>query len=274
MSDPYRDIDAINISTLKEVRKSPAHYLYRLANPREDETGLMLGRLNHAMILEPETVERDFAVFQGKTRRGKVWDAFEAEHLAAGRTIVKEGEYRACLGVRDAVLAHPIASQYLAAGPVEEVLTWMDAETGLRCKARLDKRSTSVGAIVDLKGTTSTDARIFGAVAARMGYHLQGAFYRRGARANGLGDLPFVIIAVEVDEPHDVTVYSIDEDAMYAGDDEVGELLARVAACRASGRWPGRYEGEQVLRLPSWAIPLDEEDTSNLDVEWPAAKGG
>lgn len=271
--DSYRDMDGINISTLKEIRKSPAHYVYRLANPREDETGLMMGRLNHSLIFEPHKVDAEYAIFQGKTRRGKAWDAFEAENLAAGKTILKENEYRSCLGVRDAVLAHPIAKQYLAEGEAEQALTWTDHPTGLLCKMRLDFRSTSHPAILDLKGTTSTDSRIFGTVAARLGYHLQAAHYVAGAKANGFGELPFVIIAVEVDEPHDVTVYALDEDVMYYAEQERQELLRKVAECRASGKWPGRYQGEQVLRLPAWALPAEEDEPTGLDLEWSRAGG-
>jgi hypothetical protein len=266
MDDRYRALDGINISTLKEIRKSPAHYVYRLANPREDETGLVLGRLNHSLVFEPEKVEKDYAIFQGKTRRGKLWDAFEAENLAAGKTILKENEYRSCLGVRDAVLAHPIARQYLAAGEAEQALQWIDQPTGLLCKMRLDFRSTSVPAIADLKGTTSTEARLFGTVAARMGYHLQAAHYVAGAKANGYGELPFVIIAVEIDAPHDVTCFALDEDTMYLAEQERQELLRLVAKCRGEGKWPGRYEGEQVLRLPAWALPAQEDEPTGLDL--------
>jgi exodeoxyribonuclease VIII len=260
----YREMEGVNISTLKELRKSPAHYVYRLAHPREDSTGLKMGRANHTLVFEPDKWQAEYAVYPGLVRRGKAWDAFEEANQ--GKTILKQEEYESCLGVRDAVLAHPIVKQYLAKGEAEKVLTWTDKETGLKCKARLDLLSHSVPAILDLKGSTSIDARIFGAVAARMVYHLQGAFYRMGARANGLGELPFLIIGVECEPPHDVAVWSLDEDALYAGEEECRDLLRRVAECRASGKWPGRYEGEQVLYLPAWAIGETEDDDTGLDL--------
>lgn len=265
----YREMDGVNISTLLEMRKSPAHYVYRLANPREDETGLMMGRANHTLVFEPEKWDAEYAIFPGATRRGKAWDEFEAANH--GKTILKGDEYRRCIGVRDAVLRHPLVKQYLAKGVGEEVLTWTDKETGLKCKCRLDFRSTSVGSILDLKGTTSTEARWFSAIAGRKGYHLQGAHYQAGAKANGHGDLPFHVIAVEVDPPHDVAVYEVSEDDLYFGAQECQTLLRRVAECRASGQWPGRYVGEQLLRLPAWALPEEAQNDSGPDLDWSAA---
>ena len=51
---------------------------------------------------------------------------------------------------------------------------------------------------------------------------------------------------------------------MYAADCEVGELLARVAQCRASGEWPGQYPGETSLYLPAWA--QQDEGINGLDL--------
>ena len=146
------------------------------------------------------------------------------------------------------------------------MLTWTDRETGLACKSRLDWLSSSQPAVLDLKFTADIDARRFGWTAARLGYHLQAAFYVMGAAANGLGELPFVIAAVQADPPHDVAIYQVDEDAMWAGEKECRRLLRMVAECRASGRWPGRYQGEQVLRLPAWAFGDENDDALDLVV--------
>ena len=51
---------------------------------------------------------------------------------------------------------------------------------------------------------------------------------------------------------------------LWAGESEVRELLAKVAAGRFSGRWPGRFTEEQEFRLPGWAMPDDEDDLTAL----------
>lgn len=254
--DEYRAIDAVNWSTLKQMRRSPKHYQFIVANPIEDTTRLALGRATHTAVLEPDKFALDYAVFRGPRRAGKDWDAFCAANR--GRTILKLDEYATALAMRDAVRAHPIAGPILASGLPEQTFTWTDPETGLECKARPDWLATAAACFADLKTTVDVDADRFGALSARMGYHGQVAFYRRGLLAHGL-DLPPKIIAVEAAEPHDVAVFAVDEDALYAGDEEVGELLRRVAECRESGKWPGRYETEMRLTLPAWAFP-DEDD--------------
>ena len=86
-----------------------------------------------------------------------------------------------------------------------------------------------------------------------MGYHMQGAFYRAGLRALGLDCPPFTIIAVEFAAPHDVGVFELDDDFLWAGELLVAECMDLVAAGRFSNQWPGRYPEKRALSLPRWA---------------------
>lgn len=262
MNDAYRALDGVNISTLKRMAVSPKQYVWDLANPPAASNVMDGGNAKHILALQPERARDLIAVYPGSRRAGKEWDRFQEEN--AGKIIRKADEYAEDGTAAEAVRTHSIVSQYLEAGEAEKVLTWTDKETGLKCKARADWISTSQPAILDLKFTADIDARRFGWTAARLGYHLQAAFYVAGAAANGLGPLPFVIAAVQADQPHDVALFLVDEDAMWAGEQECRRLLRMVAECRASGQWPGRYQGEQVLRLPSWAF--GEETDSGLDL--------
>jgi hypothetical protein len=265
--EEYLAIDAVNWSTLKEARKSPKHYLFIVSNPREDTARLALGRATHTAVLEPDRFILDFAVFRGPRRAGKDWDAFCAANK--GRTILKLEEYATCLSMRDAVRAHPAAGPLLRAGLPEQTFAAVDKETGLTLKCRTDWLATVAACFADLKTTVDVERSRFAALATRMGYFGQLAFYQRVLRANGL-DLPPKIIAVEAAEPHDVAVFPVDEDALWFADQEVGRLLRLVADCRASNRWPGRYEAEEPLAPPAWAFPQDDDSPTGLDLEVPA----
>ena len=256
----YREIDAVNWSSLKEMRKSPRHYLHRLHEPKADTAAMRRGRATHTAVFEPDRFPLDYVVWEGD-RRGKAYTAFCEQH--PHQTILKADEYATCLAMRDAVRSHPVAGPLLTPpGEAEKVLTWTDEETGLACKARLDW--WRVGLLADLKTTAEIDARRFAATVERMGYHGQAAFYRAGLAANGLDAPPFRIVAVESAAPHDVAVYLLDDDAHYAGEVLVAELMARVAAGRFSLMWPGMYPEEVQLSLPAWAFP--KEQGSALDV--------
>ncbi|MCH9838294.1 hypothetical protein K0U83_21705, partial [bacterium] len=81
MSRDYADYagkTGVNWTRLKLARTSALHY--RDTPPRKDTGSLGMLRAVHALVLEPENFDRDFAVYEGKVRRGKAWDAFVLEH--------------------------------------------------------------------------------------------------------------------------------------------------------------------------------------------------
>jgi exodeoxyribonuclease VIII len=255
--DAYLAIKAVNWSLLKEARESAAHFRARELAPLEDTTRLAVGRAAHTAVLEGDDFLRAYSLFTGARRAGQEWEAHKAANV--GRTHLKQDEYDQALAIRDAVRGHPAARRLLESGIAEQSLQWTDEETGLACKARLDWLSVAAGALVDLKTTQSVDAFAFGRRAWDMGYHGQLAFYRRGLRAHGL-DLAAKIVAVEIEPPHDVAVFAIEDDALAQADAEVGRLLRLVAECRARDEYPGRYAVEQPLRLPGWAVVTVNED--------------
>lgn len=261
----YKALDEVNWSTLKEMRQSPLHYRYRVEHPREDSTRLALGRAAHTAVFEPDRFLVEYACYKGAIRRGKKWDAFKEQH--AGETILKLDEYQLCLAIRDAVRSNADAMKYLAAGIGEQTIRWKHAGTGIACKGRVDWVSKSSPAVVDFKTTSTIETAKFGAQVARMGYHAQLAWYRDGIAYSGGEILPAVIIAAEVNPPHDVGVFVLDEDALYAGAEEYGELLHLLADCRKANRWPGRFSEAQSLRLPTWAWnDEDDGDATGLDL--------
>jgi exodeoxyribonuclease VIII len=253
----YKKIEAVNWTTLKEMRRSPLHYKHRLENERADSDTLAVGRATHTAILEPDLFPIQFAVYDG-IRRGKEWEQFKGAH--AKQTIIKRADYDRCLAMRDAVRAHPLAAPYLAHGLAEQSITWTDKGTGIKCKARLDFVSDSRPAILDLKTSATIDAARFGAIAARLGYHDQAAFYSDGFDAVHRQTLPFILIAVENEPPYDVGAFVVETDeALYLGQREYHELLERVAECRSVDCWPGQYGAERMLELPRWAFPENDD---------------
>jgi exodeoxyribonuclease VIII len=253
--DEYAAIRAVNWGTLKELAKSPKHYRHRLATPRTDNPAMAFGRAVHSAVLEPDRFPVEFTVYTNGDRRGNEWKEFAAAN--ADKTILKTAEYEKALAVRDAVRGHKRARQLLRRGKAEQSIVWIDPQTRIRCKARLD----FVGPLgmFDLKTTGDIDQRIFGGVVARMNYVGQLAFYSNGLRALGI-DRPVYIIAVEAEAPHDVAVFPVDEDTLDMGRDQVYELLHLLAGCRKRRSWPGQCPREAPLWLPSWAYPIPSDE--------------
>lgn len=260
--DEYDDIEAVNWSTLKYAERSPLAYHYRLSFPPEDTDAMKLGRATHTAVFEPDRLLHEYVMWDGGRRAGGEWEAFKAMH--AGRTILKPEEYDTACCIRDAVHAHKAAKKLLSVkGQAECTLRWVDTPTGLHCKARLDWLTART--LVDLKTTRDIDARRFGRQFAELLCHAQFAFYRMGLAAHGRKPKVY-IIAVEAAEPHDVAVYTLSDDDLWAGEQTARYALDTVAACRKSGKWPGRYETQQPLQLPPWVMPDDDEDLDLADL--------
>jgi len=258
----YRRTKAVNWSTLKEMARSPKHYRYRLENPPEETPGMRLGRAIHTAVLEPDAFPLEYVVYDGPRRAGKEWEEFA---LVNGRkTILKNDEYQTALDVRDAVQGHKLAARMLRRGRSEVTLQWTDPQTRMRCKGRLDHLRGDT--LIDLKSTRDVDNRLFGRLCANMEYHAQLAFYRRGLLATGHKPAPVYIVAVESAAPFDVAVFAVDEDVLEAGDMLVRRLLHQVKTCRRLRRWPGRYESEESLAFPEWALPAGSDYTNAIEV--------
>lgn len=243
----YASIPAVNWSTLKHLRVSPLEYQYRLTHPT-DSAAFTFGRAVHAALYEPEQFAAHWVVYPGPVRRGKEWDAFRLAH--EDDEIITLAERDAAQRMADAVRSHPVAGPMVEGSYVEQGIRWIDEETGVECKGRVDQVNGRLG---DLKSAQTIDPRQFASASARYGYHTQMAFYLDGLAANGIefGEAP-VLIAVEKDEPYDLIVYELPPNAIEKGREEYRHLLDVLALCRETGKWPGRATAPVQLTLPAW----------------------
>lgn len=258
----YREIRAVNWSSLKQLRVSPLQYQYRLSHEMTDSAMFRVGRAAHTSVLEPEAFASRHTLFPGASRRGKAWEAYLADYAGDDpRDILIEREADLALGCADAIRNCPEAMRHLHGGVAEHTITWTDADTGLACKARCDSVN---GHLVDLKATAYVSPRLFPSEAARLGYHGQIAFYLDGLVASGLlpadSPIPPVIVAVQSEPPHDVVVWTIPGDTIETGRCLYKRLMLRLIDCRDSGLWPGVAPEPVSLALPAWATKELEDD--------------
>jgi hypothetical protein len=259
----YDVVQGVSITKLKELRRSPMHYQYRLAHPKTSGP-LTLGIASHIAVLEPDRFAEEFATWTRVTdagamapRKGQYWDAFCSEN--PGRTILKPAEAELCQQIAKAVRADPIAMKYLVSGDPEVTLLW---ETqGRQCKGRADwlTKIDSKPFIVGLK--TARDCRpfVFGSQCAKLGYHLQFAFYSDGYETIAGARASLIEIVVESAPPHAVAVYRITEDVLAQGRDEYLRLLDVLTECEATNDWPGPVPREEDLTLPTWAYDAQDD---------------
>lgn len=232
---------------------------------------MTLGTATHVAILEPERYATEFAVWDritdgGKSapRSGQHWEKFRDAN--PGRKILTMAENAEAKLMAAAVRADATAMKYLASGEPEVTLEWdMD---GRPCKGRVDWLTAIDGKPVIVGVKSARDARhmIFGSQAAKLDYALQWAWYFDGFIANKNETPRMIEIVVENDAPYAVATYVIDNDILLQGRDNYRELLKILAECEDADFWPGPEQGEQILTLPSWYYPSDE-DMSDLGLE-------
>jgi len=251
----------VRSTLLKALRSgSPLHYRHAADNPQAGRTASRTNlQANHCAMLEPERFATDYAVFPGKTRRGKAWDAWQASHPGVeGLTAAGHAEATAIgLAVRSHHAAGPIVCN---AQHIEMEHEWRDEKTGLSCLLKADlvlEMGSHRVLLGDLKGVESTDLRTIQRQSYRLGYPLQMAHYRAGIQAKYGAHyrVDVAIIAVETRPPYDVAVVYLSDDVMTHAETEWRDLMSIIAECTETGIWPGRHTSAQVMDIPSWLEP-------------------
>lgn len=267
--------------------KSPAHLMAHLAEPPKSTEALRIGHAVHSAILEPDSFESNYIVAatceqikkgdgkrctnSGIVQTPKGWacgiHSAGLPVIESAATVISESEYTICLKVRDAVHAHAKAHGLLSGDGAQKELSivWVDRDTGLLCKARIDCRSPLIagGVIVDVKSARDASPDGFAKSIYDHGYHRQGALYLEGCEAVELPTQHFVNVAVEKEAPFAVVVYRLREDAILAGANQLKPLKALYADCLAKGEWPG-YSGDVMdISIPEWAAKRIEQESSD-----------
>jgi hypothetical protein len=271
--DVYAKTRGVSITRLKELKRSPLHFQYRRNAPDVETAPLRLGIAAHCATLEPERFERDYAIWTRRTdsgrlapRTGKAWDEFEASAVADGRRVLTDKEYESAMAISRAVRSDETARKFLATGDPEVTMEWQF--NGRACKGRIDWHTQMDGGHVVVGLKTARDCRpfVFGSAAAKLGYHLQWAFYRDGYEAI-TGRVPAMVeIVVESAPPYAVATYVIPSDVIEQGREEYEDLMRILAECERENHWPGPVIGEQHLTLPSWAYE-SHDDIGDLGLE-------
>lgn len=269
--EEYRRLPGISVSTLKAMRRSPLHYRHAIDHPSQPSASMTLGTATHAAILEPSLFEATYEVWNG-TRRGKAWDEYSAACEADGKVILTDEEYRKVMRMRDAVRGYAPAAAFLKDGHAEVSMLWQHEESGLMLRGRIDWLTTMNGkpVLVGLKTAKTSAEYAFASQAAKLGYHMQWAYYLDGFLSL-TGEMPRLVeIVVENGAPHEPALFNISDDCILQGREDYEALLKRVAECTATGHWPPAIEEAHELTLPSWAYSDSEDnDLSGLGLDYP-----
>lgn len=260
----YARIDAINHSRLERLRRSPAHLRLAETNPPEPTAAFDFGHGFHPAVLEPERFAREFVRgLEGVKKQSKAdkdaWAKFRLEH--PGQTVLDAPDYDAIVGMATAVWESMTAAELLRGdGGNEVVFVWRDEQTGLMCKARIDRLTTLYGwsYVVDLKSTRDASAASFRKDVANFGYARQIAMYLDGANALAPAERRNALVAVEKDRPYGVAIYELTDSSITEARRQYRRHLEIYAECLTTKAWPSYRDEIIPLSLPGWAFENEE----------------
>jgi hypothetical protein len=256
----HSSVDLPSCSLLKAMLISPAHYQAQLLARHTKSAARDCGTLVHALVLEPGTFSREFAVFPGK-RDGRDSD-FKAFLLAnAGRSVIDELELDAGRRLAEKILHRQVMGRpfgdLVSEGTPEASIYYTDPATGIRCRVRIDLLHPE--GVFDLKTTMHPTASAWLRQALSLHYDMQSYMYvlavslLRGATTPP----PFVFVAAENEMPHSVSVYPAGSTFIENGGKKYQTALGGYAACSKVGYWPDA-SSDAVLEINHWQAMGDK----------------
>jgi len=255
-NEEYQKETAVSKSDLTLFARSPAHY--KCKEKRKETPALIFGDAVHTAILQPDIYIKRYA-FQpeGMKLSTTAGIAFKEEAAEKGQIILSWDISGRIGEMRKAIRQHPTASKLIyGEGPAEISGFWVDERTGLECRLRADKIRSDLGIVIDLK--TCEDARFeaFQRSIATYRYHWQGAHYLDGvSEITGIPHTNFVLLAIEKEPPFAISIYRIDDAAVYAGREEIKILMNEFRECKDRDVWPAYLPEEvQNISLPGWYL--------------------
>jgi len=230
----YRAWDAVNVSSLIEIARSPAHYKWLIDNGRKDTPAFFQGRAFHTLMLYGrEAYDRDFPK-----------DIKPPPYTPKNWREVVEGQYKSIFACPE----HRTVKA-LTLGKPEVCVVAVDPETGILCKGRLDRYIKLTNTITDPK--TCQDARPipFGWDVRKFHYHTKAAFYRHLVETITGKDTTFIWVAVEKAPPYGAWAHlqgkmpyldHMDKQDQNGPDDvpRVLPMLRLLKKCRETNNWP------------------------------------
>jgi hypothetical protein len=277
-AEEYHAVDALSASGMRLLERSPWHYRNRV---QVVPTRAMLnGTLAHCAILEPGALSARYVVVPDDAPKRPTkaqwtakkpspdsvtamewWSGFQKS--CGDRLIVSADDYGITQLQLAAIQAQPEIADLLSKGYGEASVFWVDPDTGVYCKARPDWIRPLGGGrvkLVDLKTAADDTPDGFARGAARMGHHRQRAQYIRGVEAaTGWKVEDFVFATVSSVPPVLAVPYRLVDEVVQQGEQEVAELTALYADCRARGQWPAYTPDQQMIDFPKWAKRAEGE---------------
>lgn len=252
--DIYRGAPGVNVSNLKKMSTSPAHYRAGIEQKKESTAAQVFGKMSHLAALEPHRLQSEFVLkpegMSFVSKEGKLWRDSQTQ------TILDRDTHEAVCGVARSFACHPIAQSIIDGAKKEVSIFKIHQPTGMMLKGRLDiltEDEDGNTVVADIKTTQDASPGGFPREMAKFNYDAQAAFY-----LDLVGASFFMFLAVEKEAPFAIGVYNLDAESIEIGRQANERNLALLAACIESGIWPAYPQEVTTISLPNWKKKITE----------------
>jgi exodeoxyribonuclease VIII len=223
--------DFISASDAKNFARSPMYYYYKkygkvakkTTSTKKEVVGrhFVLGSALHECILEPHEFFKNYVVAPEMNRRTKDGKAEFAEFNSKNKdkSIILDSEMDSLVKMCESALKNKTLIDLMQNSAREVSIYTIDEPTGLKIKLRPDVMCDDETTIIDIKTAKDGSPKGFKRDAITYGYPITDAFYKHFANRED-----YIFCAVEKTEPHQISLYRID-DAMC----EIGKRTFRMA---------------------------------------------
>lgn len=253
----YHADPALGSTSLKTLAlRTPAHWKWESEHPVHKDV-YDIGTAAHSLILEDDTSQ--LVIVEADDWKLKASQAAKANARADGKIALLPKEMALIKGMRDSVMAHPLARNAFTGHRAEQSVFWEEEGQTFKCRPDAWKD----GLVVDLKTTVDANPNEFGKTAFNLGYFMSAPHYIDGIKAATGNSVKFAFVNVEKTAPYLVSVTELSDEDMNRGRFQLDRAKRIYRECAASGNWPG-YAPFTTTSLPRWAqFDLDEMEYAN-----------
>ncbi len=245
-----------HFAQLKMLAFSGKKYLHACNTKFDPTRAMLIGTGVHHIVLGPRP-GASVLRYPGDARKGKGWTDFVKEH--PGADILTVPEWDEAEEIATSVLTDPVAMARLTGARFETPLTWED--NGIKCSTSgIDIISNDGEELCDLKTTNTVEPEAWKRQAFKMFYPMQMAWYRRGARANGIpASRGLYLLGVETRAPFEVVELELTEGMIDLAERTISLWLEKLKVFTECKRWPGYAQSSVPMDVPAWMREDDEE---------------
>lgn len=245
--DNYHEHAAISRTALKCFRESRrlyhARHVLRLPEAQMKPTAAMkLGTMAHAELLEPGSLESQFAILEDfgwkdfLTKAARQW---REEQEVAGKIVVKRADIADKIAIAKAA-TDVVADWFTADTLVECPLFWRVDDLDFRCKPDWMVPTQHKILAFDFKTTDDPTPTGFARTIEVQELWLQQIHYQTGITARYDMPVDFYFVVVESKYPYRASIHRIEHDhRMHA---EYQDTLRVLKECMDTGNWAEPWE--------------------------------